>query len=92
MVHWRTASGGAAELFVGSTRDFGKNFPPHATAAAALLALVRNALVFDDGDTLALALGARSSWWSGTAVRGAPTRWGTIDLRFAREGNAASWT
>jgi len=92
MVHWRTASGGAAELFVGSTRDFGKNFPPHATAAAALLALVRNALVFDDGDTLMLALGARSSWWTGTAVRGAPTRWGTIDLRFAREGNTASWT
>jgi hypothetical protein len=90
-LRWRTASGGAAECFLGSKRDFGKNFPPHATAAAALLSLVRNALVFDDGDTLALALGARASWWSGTTVRGAPTRWGRLDLRFARAGGVATW-
>ncbi len=91
MLRWRTASGGAAELFVGSTQDFGKNFPPHPTAAAALIMLMRNALVFDDGDTLALALGARGSWWSGTTVREAPTRWGRLDLRFARAGDVASW-
>lgn len=91
MMRWRTASGGAAECFVGSTRDFGKNFPPHATAAAALISLVRNALVFDDGDLLALALGARASWWTGTTVRGAPTRWGRLDLEFAREGDIATW-
>jgi hypothetical protein len=90
-IHWRTASGGAAECFVGSKRNFGKNFPPHATAAAALLSLVRNALVFDDGDTLELALGARASWWSGTTVRAAPTRWGRLDLRFARSGSDATW-
>jgi hypothetical protein len=90
-IHWRTASGGAAELFEASTRDFGKNFPPHPTAAAALIMLVRNALVFDDGDTLALALGARASWWRGTTVRRAPTRWGLLDLEFARDGNAATW-
>ena len=90
-VYWRTASGGAAECFVGSTRDFGRNFPPHPTAAAALLCLVRNALVFDDGDTLALALGARSSWWSGTIVRRAPTRWGRLDLQFFRAGDVAVW-
>lgn len=90
-IRWRTASGGAAECFVGSTRDFGRNFPPHATAAAALISLVRNALVFDDGDTLALALGARAPWWSGTTVRGAPTRWGRLDLQFARAGDVATW-
>jgi len=90
-IRWRTASGGAAECFVGSTRDFGKNFPPHTTAAAALISLVRNALVFDDGDTLALALGARAPWWSGTTVRGAPTRWGRLDLQFARAGDVATW-
>jgi len=90
-MRWRTASGGAAELFEGSTGDFGSNFPPHPTAAAALVMLVRNALVFDDADTLALALGARASWWTGTTVRRAPTRWGLLDLRFARDGSAATW-
>ena len=90
-MRWRTASGGAAECFVGSTREFGRNFPPHVTAAAALLSLVRNALVFDDGDTLALSLGARTSWWAGTTVRGAPTRWGLLDLRFARARDVATW-
>src|SRR5262245_52397538 len=91
MIQWRTASGGAPELFVRATRDFGKNFPPHVTAAAALVSLVRNALIFDDGDTLALALGARESWWSGTIVRNAPTRWGNIDLRSAPARNHATW-
>jgi hypothetical protein len=91
VIRWRTASGGAAECFLGSTRDFGRNFPPHATAAAALVSLVRNALVFDDADTLALTLGARAPWWSGTTVRGAPTRWGRLDLGFARTGDVATW-
>ena len=91
MLRWRSASGGAAEVFVRSTEDFGKNFPPHTTAAAAFLTLVRNALVFDDGDTLALTLGARSTWWAGTTVSDAPTRWGLLQLEFSRSGNVASW-
>ncbi len=93
-LRWRTASGGAAECFVGSQRAFGHNFPPHPTAAAALLCMTRNALVFDDADTLMLALGARASWWRGTRVTAAPTRWGLVDLAFAREDGAASfsWT
>lgn len=91
-LRWRSASGGAAEMFVGSTQDFGRNFPPHATAAAGLLSLVRNSLVFDDADTLALTLGARSGWWSGTTVRDAPTRWGRIDLRFSSTHERADWS
>jgi len=90
LLHWRNASGAAAELF-SRAGDFGRNLPPHPTSAAALVALVRNALLFDDGDTLALTLGARERWWRGTRVTRAPTRWGLIDLEFHRDGDAASW-
>jgi hypothetical protein len=91
MLRWRTASGGAGELFNRLTRDFGDNLPPHATAAAALLTLIRNTLVFDDGDTLELTLGARARWWRGARVSGAPTRWGSIELEFRRAGDTAEW-
>ena len=91
MLQWRSASGGAAELFSRSSRDFGRDLPPHATSAAALICLVRNALVFDDGDTLALTLGAREGWWRGGRVKGAPTRWGIVDLAFSRRGEAVEW-
>ena len=53
--------------------------------------MVRNALVFDDGDSLVLSMGARNSWWTGTSVRAAPTRWGLIDLRFERAAAVATW-
>jgi hypothetical protein len=92
MLHWRTASGGAAELISRSSRDFGLNLPPHATSAAALADLVRDALVFDDGDTLRLTLGARARWWSGSHVERAPTRWGLMDLEFRRQGDGARWS
>ena len=92
MLHWRTASGGAAELFSRSSRDFGGNLPPHGTGAAALANLLRDALVFDDGDTLRLTLGARARWWSGASVQRAPTRWGLLDLAFRREGDDAHWS
>ena len=89
---WRNASGAGAELFSRAHRDYGWNLPPHPTSAAALVALVRNALVFDDGDTLMLTLGARDRWWSGAKVSGAPTRWGMLDLSFRREGDHAHWS
>ena len=92
MVRWRSASGGAAEIFSRSSRDFGRNLPPHPTAAAALVALARDMLVFDDDDTLRLTLGARAAWWQGGRLSGAPTRWGTCDLRFRRAGAAAEWS
>jgi hypothetical protein len=88
---WRSASGGAAEIFSRSTRDFGRNFPPHVTAAAALVTLIRNSLIFDDSDTLQLTLGARERWWHGSKVRRAPTRWGLIDLSFDHAGDTTEW-
>lgn len=91
MLDWRSASGGAGELFSASSRDFGSNLPPHGTSAAAIVSVVRNALIYDDGDTLELTLGARDRWWRGAQVNGAPTRWGTLDLEFAREGSEARW-
>jgi hypothetical protein len=90
LLRWRTASGGAGELFT-RKGEFGVNLPPHATSAAALVTLVRNSLVFDEGDTLRLTLGARASWWRGARVARAPTRWGTLDLEFRRDGDAAEW-
>ncbi len=92
MIEWRSASGGAGELFSASSRDFGPNLPPHATSAAALLSVVRNALLYDEGDTLALTLGARGRWWRGSQVSRAPTRWGAIDLAFSRTESEATWT
>jgi hypothetical protein len=91
LLTWRTASGGAAETFGRDTRDYGTNLPPHATAAAALLALTRNSLVFDDGDRLQLTLGARERWWEHGRVQRAPTRFGLIDLEFSQTGSVAEW-
>jgi len=91
LLHWRTASGGGAELFSRSSRDFGVNLPPHGTSAAALASLLRDALVFDEGDTLRLTLGARQRWWAGASLERAPTRWGLLDLDFRRRGDVAEW-
>jgi hypothetical protein len=90
MLRWRSASGGAGEIMA---RDggYGRNLPPHATSAAALVQLVRNTLVFDDRDTLQLTLGARERWWRGARIREAPTRWGNLDLSFHHGGNSAEW-
>ena len=90
LLHWRSACGAGAEIF---TRDggYGMNLPPHPTSAAALIALTRNCLVFDDGDTLQLTLGARDSWWRGARIRRAPTRWGEVSFEFRRLGAEARW-
>jgi hypothetical protein len=89
----RTGTGGAPELFCRSTRSFGWNLPPHATSAAALLVQLRQGLVFDAlGDTLRLTLGTLPAWWrSGARLERAPTRWGDVDLSFAREGDRVVW-
>ena len=89
-LRWRTASGGGAELF-SRDGDFGVNFPPHPSAAASLWMLVRNAVIFDDDDTLRLTLGARDRWWQGAKITRAPTRWGALQLEFSRHGSEARW-
>jgi hypothetical protein len=91
MLHWRTASGATAEFFSRTSRDFGANLPPHATGAAALASLIRDALVFDDDDTLRLTLGARARWWAAGRLERAPTRWGLLDLEFRRRADTAEW-
>lgn len=92
MLCWRTASGGAPELFSRSNRDFGKNLPPHCTSAAALLTLVRNTLVCDVDDTLRLTLGARHRWWrNGGSIAQAATRWGNVDMTFRLTNDRAEW-
>src|SRR5439155_14295612 len=91
MLYWRSASGGAAELFSRASRDWGVNAPPHATAAAVLVSLVRDAIVYDEDDTLRVTLGARERWWRGASLRGAPSRWGVLDLSFALAGDEARW-
>ena len=90
MLRWRTAGGGAGELFT-RDGDFGRNLPPHPTSAAALVTLVRNGLLFDEGDTLRLTLGTRGPWWRGGRVRRAPTRWGLVDLEFRSDDRSAEW-
>src|SRR5262249_23026035 len=83
-------SGTAAELF-DRGGGYGGNLPPHPSSAAALWMLVRNAVIFDDDDTLRLTLGARERWWRGSHVRRAPTRWGLVDLEVSRTGDHALW-
>jgi hypothetical protein len=59
---------------------FGLNLPPHGTAAATIVDLLRNMLVSDVGDTLDLALGAPLGWWRGTRLERAPTRFGLLGV------------
>jgi len=81
---------GQAEIF---HRDggFGINMPPHGTAAATLVDLVRNMIVCDVRDTLELALGGDAAWWAGTRLARAPTRFGVIDVSLGRDA-AGTWT
>jgi hypothetical protein len=74
---------GQAEIF---HRDggFGLNMPPHGTAAATLVDLVRNMIVCDVRDTLELGLGGDAGWWAGTKLTRAPTRFGVIDVSLGR--------
>jgi hypothetical protein len=79
-----SASLGQAEMFHRTTGSFGVNLPPHATAAATLVDLIRNMVVCDVRDTLELALGADPAWWAGTRFEKAPTRFGRIDVALER--------
>jgi hypothetical protein len=75
--------------------SFGSNLPPHATAAAGLVDLVRNMIVCDARDTAELALGGDPAWWRGTHLLRAPTRFGVIDVALASaspDRRVARWT
>ena len=74
---------GQAEIFQ-RAGGFGSNLPPHATAAATLVDLLRNLIVSDTRDTLEVALGAPLAWWSGTRLARAPTRFGVTSVRLER--------
>jgi hypothetical protein len=74
---------GQAEIFH-RAGGFGLNLPPHGTAAATIVDLLRNMLVSDVGDTLELALGAPLEWWQGTRLERAPTRFGVLGMRLDR--------
>jgi hypothetical protein len=63
---------------------FGDNLPPHTTAAATLVDLLRNMLVYEEGDRLDIGLGAPLEWWRGTRLERAPTRYGTTSVRLER--------
>jgi hypothetical protein len=86
---------GQAEIFDLAAGEFAANLPPHATAAAGLVDLVRNMIVCDARDTLELALGGSIAWWQGTRFERAPTRFGVLDLAFdhpAPNRLEARWT
>lgn len=75
---------GQAEIFDRVSGGFGLNLPPHTTAAATLIDLLRNMVVNDARDTLDLALGGDLSWWSGTRFERAPTRFGIVNVALDR--------
>ena len=75
---------GQAELFDAASGAFAGNLPPHATAAACIVDLMRNMFVCDTRDTLELALGGALEWWEGTRLERAPTRFGVLDVAFDR--------
>jgi len=92
LMYWRTASGGSPEVFDSRARSYGSNLPPHATAAAAIVTLIRNMVLYDEDDTLRLTLGAPEAWWHGSTIRRAPTRWGVLDVRFHSDQRHAEWS
>jgi hypothetical protein len=85
---------GQAEIFDRAGGRFGNNLPPHTTAAATLVDLLRNMVVSDAGDTLDLALGGDLDWWSGTEFKRAPTRFGVVDVALSRQEDVleATWS
>ncbi|OGF05548.1 MAG: hypothetical protein A2W00_10400 [Candidatus Eisenbacteria bacterium RBG_16_71_46] len=74
---------GQAEI-VHRDGGFGANMPPHSTAAAVIVDVLRNMVASDTRDTLELALGGAAEWWNGTRLLGAPTRFGTLDVTLER--------
>jgi hypothetical protein len=86
---------GQAEIFSRADGGFGTNLPPHSTAAATLVDLVRNMIVSDARDTLEIGPGTPLQWWAGLRFQRAPTRFGVVDVALdqpAPDRLRASWT
>src|SRR5262245_38845020 len=75
---------GQAEVFSGRDGGFGRNLPPHATAAATALELVHALVAVEDGDTLVLGAGLAPDAWPSASIARAPTRWGVLQATFTR--------
>ncbi len=75
---------GQAEIFDRRDGGFGSNLPPHATAAAVLVDLLRSMVLADPGDTLEIALGCDTAAWAGTTLSHAPTRFGVTSVSLDR--------
>ncbi|HTR96752.1 MAG TPA: hypothetical protein VMH61_02525 [Candidatus Acidoferrales bacterium] len=75
---------GQSEIFSRRDGDFGRNLPPHATAAAAVVELTHARLAFELPDTLLLGAGLDAAGWAHASLTGAPTRFGTLSVAFAR--------
>jgi hypothetical protein len=95
MVAHSSSTFGQAEVFARKDQAFGANLPPHATAAAVLVDLVRNMIVCDTRDTLEIALGGEPRWWRGTRFERAVTRFGVMDVALespAPDRRRARWS
>jgi hypothetical protein len=74
-------------------RDVGANLTPHGWFAAELVALVREALVHDDAGGIALHEALPPAWLRPgrpTEVRGAPTRFGRVDVTLVPRAGGAT--
>ncbi len=91
-----TQPDGSGHEIVARDGGFGENLPPHGTFAAMFVDLVRASIAFERGDSLVLLAGAPANLASDATtalvVRGAPTRFGRLDLaaRIAPDGVGAA--
>jgi hypothetical protein len=70
-----------------ATSDFAEGDMPHAWASAELVNLLRDMLLYEDGDRLVVGAGVPASWAGKPfAVHHAPTRWGPVDLTVSADG------
>ena len=70
------------------TSDFAEGDMPHAWASAEMVNLVRDMLLFEDGDRLVVGAGVPASWAGKPfAIRHAPTRWGLVDVSVSAAGD-----
>ncbi len=70
-----------------STEGFGEGDMPHGWASAELVNLVRDMLLYEDGDQLVIGAGVPEDW-AGKAfsIQGAPTRWGLATVTVSADG------